>query len=133
MRTVPAVNVERALIELATVLGDYNESDYRVREFEPAVAAIAIEAMISANIDAKNLSKRLKLPREDVARHVDGLNNSVNDLRDDYCVELRDGEGPALTRQEFADALEAVASMLRKYSDNQNEIAPATRKLARAI
>ena len=52
-----------------------------------------------------------------LAQHIDGLSNSVNDLRDDCCIKVRDGEGPPLSRQEFADALEAVAPMLRKHSD----------------
>ena len=45
------------------------------------------------------------------------LTSSVKDLRsDDYRVELRDGEGPALSREEFANSLQAVTLML-KHSD----------------
>lgn len=45
------------------------------------------------------------------------LTSSVKDLcGDDYSVELRDGKGPALSREEIANALQAVTLML-KHSD----------------
>jgi DNA-binding MarR family transcriptional regulator len=108
-----AATITRALIELASLMEDYG--GFRGRKFDSRMVALAIETLIATRagkrLKASDLSKQLQIPRQTVTRHLKPLAKVAKANRQEYLVDLADGNRP-LSSQKLRDAFRAMTTAI---------------------